>query len=102
MATRRMEENVEVPLSMGQVADLVGISRRQLQRLFMTHVGISPAKHYVRIRVDHAKRLIEGTRMPLVDIAIACGFISASHFSKCFRNLQGKTPQQCRRRSRGG
>ncbi|RWO34877.1 MAG: GlxA family transcriptional regulator [Mesorhizobium sp.] len=96
MAMRIMEENVETPLSMGDVAHQVGISRRQLERLFATHIGYPPARHYLRIRIDHAKRLIEGTRMPIIDIAIACGFMSASHFAKCFRIINGFSPQQCR------
>lgn len=96
LAMRIMEENVEFPLSMSEVAQRVGISRRQLERLFDTHIGLPPLRHYLRIRVDHAKRLIEGTRMPLLDIAMASGFISASHFSKCFRDFNGISPQQCR------
>ncbi|KUM25016.1 hypothetical protein AU467_27835 [Mesorhizobium loti] len=96
LAMRIMEENVEFPLSMDEVAQRVGISRRQLERLFATHIGQPPVRHYLRIRVDHAKRLIEGTRMPIIDVAIACGFMSASHFAKCFRAFNGFSPQQCR------
>ncbi|ESY29618.1 GlxA family transcriptional regulator [Mesorhizobium sp. C386A] len=96
LAMRTMEENIEFPLDMGEVAQSAGVSRRQLERLFANHIGLTPARHYLRIRVDHAKRLIEGTRMPLLDIAMACGFISASHFSKCFRDFNGISPQQCR------
>ncbi|AZO12044.1 GlxA family transcriptional regulator [Mesorhizobium sp. M3A.F.Ca.ET.080.04.2.1] len=96
MAMRIMEENVEFPLPMDEVADRAGISRRQLERLFAVHLGLPPVRHYLRIRVDHAKRLIEGTRMPIIDVAIACGFISASHFAKCFRAFNGLSPQQCR------
>ncbi|MER8499321.1 GlxA family transcriptional regulator [Mesorhizobium sp. M0751] len=96
MAMRIMEENVETALSMGDVAGRVGISRRQLERLFAIHIGQPPARHYLRVRVDQAKRLLEGTRMPIIDIAVACGFISASHFAKCFRIINGLSPQQCR------
>ncbi|MER9136113.1 GlxA family transcriptional regulator [Mesorhizobium sp. M0830] len=96
MAMRIMEENVEIPLLMGDIADRVGISRRQLERLFATHINQPPARHYLRIRVDQAKRLIEGTRMPIIDIAVACGFMSASHFAKCFRIINGLSPQECR------
>lgn len=96
MAMRLMEEYVEYPLSMSEVARRVGISRRQLERLFAHHVHMPPVRHYLRIRVEHAKRLIEGTSLPIIDIAMACGFISASHFAKCFRTFQGVSPQQCR------
>ncbi|RUV88568.1 GlxA family transcriptional regulator [Mesorhizobium sp. M1A.F.Ca.IN.020.06.1.1] len=96
LAMRTMEENVEFPLSLGEVAQRVGISRRQLERLFAAHIGVPPVRHYLRIRVEHAKRLIEGTRMPIIDIAMACGFISASHFAKSFRDFNGISPQKCR------
>ncbi|UCI10411.1 GlxA family transcriptional regulator [Mesorhizobium sp. B1-1-8] len=81
MAMRIMEENVEFPLSMEEVAHRAGVSRRQLERLFATHIGLPPVRHYLRIRTDHAKRLIESTRMPMIDIAMASGFMSASHFA---------------------
>ncbi|MDX8529177.1 GlxA family transcriptional regulator [Mesorhizobium sp. MSK_1335] len=96
LAIQTMEAHLDNLLSIDTVAIRAGVSRRQLERLFLEHVGVSPAKHYMKIRVDHAKRLIQGTRMPLVDIAIACGFISASHFSKCFKAIHRITPQQCR------
>lgn len=95
-AVQAMEANLDDPLSMNAIAKGAGVSRRQLERLFVTHVGTPPAKHYMKIRLEQAKRLIEGTRMPLIDIAIACGFVSASHFSKCFKAIHGRTPQQCR------
>ncbi|WP_292326082.1 GlxA family transcriptional regulator [Mesorhizobium sp.] len=96
LAIRVMEENVESPLLMEQLAQRVGVSRRQLERLFATHIGMPPLRHYLRIRIDHAKRLVEGTRLPIIDIAVACGFTSASHFAKCFRTFNGLSPQQCR------
>ncbi|MER9637907.1 GlxA family transcriptional regulator [Mesorhizobium sp. M0228] len=96
MAMRIMEENVEFPLTMEDVAQRAGVSRRQLERLFASHIGLPPVRHYLRIRTDHAKRLIEGTRMPIIDIAMACGFTSASHFAKCFRAFNRMSPQQCR------
>ncbi|ESZ01990.1 hypothetical protein X736_31830 [Mesorhizobium sp. L2C089B000] len=96
MSMRIMEENVEFPLTMEEVAQRAGVSRRQLERLFASHIGVPPVRHYLRIRTDHAKRLIEGTRMPIIDVAMACGFTSASHFAKCFRAFNRMSPQQCR------
>lgn len=95
-AMRLMEEHVEYPLSMSEVAQRAGLSRRQLERLFAAHVHIPPVRHYLKIRVAQAKRLIEGTSMPIIDIAMACGFLSPSHFAKCFRTFYGLSPQQCR------
>ncbi|MGX9181645.1 helix-turn-helix domain-containing protein [Mesorhizobium sp. BHbdii] len=65
--------------------------RRQLARLFAKHIGVSPVKYYLKLRVDYAKRLIEGTRLPLVDTRIASGVVS-----KCFRKIHGVSPQQFR------
>ncbi|QKC86904.1 GlxA family transcriptional regulator [Mesorhizobium sp. NZP2077] len=96
MSMRIMDENVECPLSMSEVAKRAGVSRRQLERLFAAHVHMPPVRHYLRVRVEHGKRLIEGTSMAIVDIAMACGFVSPSHFAKCFRLFNGVSPQQCR------
>ncbi|KAA3447941.1 transcriptional regulator [Mesorhizobium sp. SARCC-RB16n] len=95
-AIRVMEENMESPIPMSDISKRIGVSRRQLERLFGTYVGVTPAKHYLSLRIDHAKRLIEGTGLPLVDVAMASGFVSSSHFSKCFRNIHGVSPQQLR------
>ncbi|MGX5851151.1 GlxA family transcriptional regulator [Mesorhizobium sp. PL10] len=96
MAMRIMEENIENPVAMAEVARRAGVSRRQLERLFSTQVGMPPVRQYLRIRLDHAKRLIEGTRLPIIDVAIACGFVSPSHFAKCFKICNGISPQKCR------
>ncbi|MER8544004.1 GlxA family transcriptional regulator [Mesorhizobium sp. M1334] len=96
MAIRIMEENIECPLAMSEIAQRAGVSRRQLERLFSEQVGLPPLRQYLRIRVDHARRLIEGTRLPIIDVAMACGFISPSHFAKCFRDFNSMSPQQCR------
>ncbi|CDX53602.1 AraC family transcriptional regulator [Mesorhizobium plurifarium] len=95
-ALHLMEDNIEVPLDLAQLAKLCKSSIRQLERLFMEHVGTSPAKHYKQIRLEHARRLVEGTGLSLTEVAIACGFASASHFTKCFKELYGATPNRCR------
>ncbi|CDX24832.1 AraC family transcriptional regulator [Mesorhizobium plurifarium] len=95
-ATRIMEENLEFPIPMDDLSKRVGISRRQLERLFRRHLGVPPSRYYLKLRIEHAKRLIEGTRLPVVDIAFASGFVSASHFSKCFRAIHGTSPQELR------
>lgn len=95
-ALHLMEDNIEFPIGLAEVAKRTKISVRQLERLFMQHVGNSPAKHYKRMRLEHARRLVEQTGLSLTEIAIACGFASASHFSKCFKELYGATPTRCR------
>jgi transcriptional regulator GlxA family with amidase domain len=89
-----MEANISEPLSLVEIADYVGLSRRQIERLFQSQMGRSPARYYLEVRLDRARHLLRQSSMPVVDVAIACGFVSASHFSKCYREMYGKSPLQ--------
>lgn len=89
-----MEANISEPLPLVDIAEYVGLSRRQIERLFQQHMGRSPARYYLEIRLDRARHLLVQSTMPVVDVAIACGFVSASHFSKCYREMYGKSPLQ--------
>ena len=91
-----METHLEEPLAQGALAAAVGISRRQLERLFRRHVGRPPNRYYMQLRLDRARKLLLQTDMAVVDVAMACGFVSASHFAKCYRRLYGVTPRQAR------
>lgn len=97
-AISQMELNLVEPLSMDELAVSLNLSRRQIERLFRTEIGRSPAQYYRELRLERAGLLLEQTAMPIVDIAIACGFVSASHFSRCFREANGVTPQDIRRK----
>ena len=89
-----MEGNLSEPLSLIEIADHVGLSRRQIERLFRQEMGRSPARYYLEIRLDRARHLLIQSSMPVVEVAVACGFVSASHFSKCYRELYARSPQQ--------
>ncbi|WP_163271247.1 GlxA family transcriptional regulator [Chelativorans alearense] len=89
-----MEANLSEPLSLVEVAEAVGLSRRQIERLFRQEMGRSPARYYLEIRLDRARHLLIQSTMPVVEVAVACGFVSASHFSKCYRELYARSPQQ--------
>ena len=67
---------------------------RQLERLFRKYLNRSPARYYVELRLNRARLLLLQTNMPVIDVALACGFVSASHFSKCYRDFFGKTPRR--------
>ncbi|MEZ5782403.1 MAG: GlxA family transcriptional regulator [Rhizobiaceae bacterium] len=84
-AVSLMEEFIEPPLRLPEIASRSGVSPRQLERLFKRHLGCSPAQHYVRLRHDKARRLLRRTSMSVLEIAIRCGFNSASHFSRSYR-----------------
>lgn len=89
-----MEANLAEPLSLIEIAETVGLSRRQIERLFRQEMGRSPARYYLEIRLDRARHLLIQSSMPVVEVAVACGFVSASHFSKCYRELYARSPQQ--------
>ena len=89
-----MEGNLAEPLSLLDIADGADLSRRQVERLFRQEMGRSPARYYLEIRLDRARHLLVQSAMPVVEVAVACGFVSASHFSKCYREIYNRSPQQ--------
>ncbi len=93
-----MEANIEEPISLDELSNYVGISRRQLERLFQKHLNCVPTRYYLKLRLNRARLLLLQTSKSIVDIALACGFISAPHFSKCYRDLFGIPPRDERRK----
>ncbi len=93
-AITRMEDNIEEPLSRRDIAAGVGLSTRQLERLFRTHLGTTPRRHYLEVRLRRARQLLFHSGLSALDVALACGFVSASHFAKCYREHFGTTPRE--------
>ncbi len=91
-----MEQNLEGDISLEGLARSVGLSRRQLERLFEEQTGLSPGAAYRRIRLERAKELLQNTNRAVVDIAFDVGYSSASHFTKAFRLAFGNTPLSVR------
>lgn len=91
-----MEGHLDEALSILKLAAAVGLSRRQLERLFMTELKMSPARAYKQVRVEHAKALLLQSKSPLIEIALEVGFTSASHFAREFKSIVGQTPKQFR------
>jgi transcriptional regulator GlxA family with amidase domain len=89
-----MEKNLEEPLSRTELARNAGLSTRQLERLFRKYLNRSPARYYLELRLDKARLLLLQTNMSIIDVALACGFVSASHFSKCYRDFFDHTPRK--------
>ncbi len=89
-----MERNLEEPLRRSELAREVGLSTRQLERLFRKYLRRSPARYYLELRLHRARLLLLQTNMSVIDVALACGFVSASHFSKCYRDFFGRTPRK--------
>lgn len=93
-----MERNIEEPLSLQAIAQEVSLSRRQIERLFERHLSTTPRQHYLILKLRRARQLIEMTEMSVTAIAIACGFDSASYFSKSFKDHFGILPSVLRAR----
>jgi transcriptional regulator GlxA family with amidase domain len=88
----RMEAAIEDPVSPMALARDAGLSPRQLERLFRRYLGRSPKRYYMELRLAKARNLLMQTDMSVIDVALACGFASPSHFSKCYRALYKTTP----------
>ena len=91
-ATALMEANLEEPLTISEISKMVGISRRQVERLFDQYVHETPTKYYLKLRLQRAKQLLRQTPMAVMQIAVACGFKSAPHFSKSYRDQFDSSP----------
>ncbi len=89
---QRMEANIEEPISPAVLATEVGMSTRQLERLFRRYLNRSPKRYYMEIRLQKARNLLMQTEMSVINVALACGFASPSHFSKCYRAHYSTTP----------
>ncbi|MEN9905324.1 MAG: hypothetical protein RLZZ555_1889 [Pseudomonadota bacterium] len=92
-ALELMENNVEEPLSPGEIADYLGLSRRQLERLFQEHLQVSPARKYLEIRLSKGRLAVLRTSRRIDDIALSCGFLTSAHFITKYREQYGRTPQ---------
>ncbi len=87
-----MEANIEEPISPSTLAKDVNMSTRQLERLFRRYLNRSPKRYYMELRLQKARNLLMQTDMSVINVALACGFASPSHFSKCYRAHYDTTP----------
>lgn len=88
-----MEANLEEPLPQTEIARRTALSTRQLERLFRKYLDTTPTRYYLNLRIARARQLLRQTSMSILSVALACGFVSASHFSKCYRETYGRTPR---------
>lgn len=94
-----MRAQVEEPLSTDGIARRIGVSRRQLERLFRQYRDCTPRHHYIEIRLEHARVLLLETGLSILNVALASGFTSQSHFGACYRAHFGHTPGDERQRT---
>jgi AraC family transcriptional regulator, glycine betaine-responsive activator len=95
-AVTLMEANIEEPLSMVELASHVGLSSRQLERLFSVNLGCKPSQYYLRLRLDRARQLLKRTDRSVSEIAVACGFVSLAHFTTRYGTTFGVSPRLAR------
>ncbi len=91
-----MEENLEEPLSCVELAGRSGLSTRQMERLFRKYLKRTPQRYYLELRLERAQRLLTQSSLPVMEVALACGFVSPSHFAKCYREQYNRVPKSTR------
>ena len=91
-----MDANLEEPITLQELADYVSLSRRQLERLFLKYLYSTPSRYYLKLRLDRARRLLKQTSRSIVEITSMCGFVSTTHFSRCYRKYMGVSPKSDR------
>lgn len=96
LAIEAMENHIADPLDLGQVAQLSGIGPRQLCRLFKSRMDTSTMTFYRDLRLDKARSLIAQSTLSITEIALATGFSTSAHLSRCFRARFGVTPSSLR------
>ena len=93
-AVALMEANLGEPLPTEDLAQLVGVSRRQLERLFKQHLDELPSRYYAELRLARARRLLQQTSQSILQVGLGCGLSSGSHFSNAYRTRFGRTPRE--------
>jgi len=93
---RVMETSLETPQPRAALAARVGISLRQLERLFQHHIGHGIHRHYRWLRLERARQLLRETTLPVLDVALATGFASSSQFARAYASAFGEPPSRTR------
>ncbi len=96
-AMARMETRLDAPETTAEIAAALGLSPRRLEQIFAAHLGMTPAAYALTLRLAAARRMITDTRHPLAEVALRCGFSSASTLSRAFAARFGQPPSRLRR-----
>lgn len=96
-AIQLMEANIETPIKVRDIGREVGTSARHLERLFARSLRTPPSQYYMRLRLREARSLLSQTDLPVLQVALRCGFPNASHFTRRYREIYGVPPRDERR-----
>jgi transcriptional regulator GlxA family with amidase domain len=96
-AVKLMEAHLDAPLSAAHLARQLKTSQRQLERLFQKYLGCTPTHYNQGLRMERARALLKQTDRPITEIALSCGFASASYFSTVYQRYFNLLPRQDRR-----
>ena len=91
-----IDSQLAEPITLGQLAGLCALSEYHFARMFRASFGLPPHQYVLARRLDRARQMLRGTMLPLGEIALACGFASASHFTNRFKQVLGGTPGEYR------
>ncbi len=95
-----MEQNCESPLTLASIAQRIGLSLRNMERLFKTYTGLSPVQYYANVRLDRARGMVTQTDMKIVAIAAACGFSSPEYLARLYKKRFGLQARKDRQEGR--
>ena len=95
-AIELMQAHIEDIVSIDDLANLIGITRRQLERLFEKYLDATPSGFYMQLRLERARELLQQTGMGVTAVSVACGFSSASYFSRSYRTHFEISPKEDR------
>jgi transcriptional regulator GlxA family with amidase domain len=95
-AIARMEARLDQPETTAEIAAAIGLSTRRLEQIFAQNLGLTPAAYALSLRLAAARRMITDTRHPLAEVALRCGFSSASTLSRAFSAKFGQAPSRLR------
>ena len=92
-----MADHLEEPMTAGQLAKAVKLSVRQVERLFLKHLNMTPGRYYMGLRLERARELLRQTNQPILEVALSTGFGSHSYFAQSYRQQFGRSPSDERR-----
>lgn len=97
-AIRHLEANLDRPVPSAELAQIFGVSVRQIERLFGKHVGVPPKLMHTKLRLERGYKLVMQTDLTVIEIAMACGYDSSATFAKNFARVYGASPHRLRGR----